>query len=57
MAIQNGEMAKDLYMRMYNSKDRAEIETIREELLAYCKLDTLAEVKVVERLRSLVDSP
>lgn len=31
----------------------AEIETIRKDLLAYCKLDTLAMVKIWEVLQEL----
>jgi hypothetical protein len=54
MAIQNGGMAADAYMRMYYSTDPQEIERIRRALLEYCKLDTLAEVKVLERLQSLL---
>jgi len=35
--------------------DKEEIKSLRESLLRYCELDTLAMVKILEKLRGLVD--
>jgi hypothetical protein len=51
MEISDGEMASEAYARMCQSKDPAEIERIRKALLEYCKLDTLAMVRIVEKLK------
>ena len=37
-----------------HEKPPEETEQIREALLAYCKLDTLAMVKILERLRETI---
>lgn len=49
--IRDGEMAMDAYFRMQGLTDSAEIERIRRALLAYCRLDTFAMVKILEKLR------
>lgn len=51
--IRHGGMAVEAYLQMANSKDRAETKKIRQALLEYCKLDTLAMVKVLEKLREI----
>ncbi|MCL1916811.1 MAG: hypothetical protein FWG14_00610 [Peptococcaceae bacterium] len=38
-----------------HTKTPEEITEIRKALLAYCRLDTLAMVKVLDKLYSLVD--
>jgi hypothetical protein len=48
--VQNGGMAMDAYAAMNQSDDPAQIAKIRQSLLEYCKLDTLAMVKILERL-------
>jgi len=48
--VQNGGMAMDAYAAMNQTADPAEIAKIRQSLLEYCKLDTLAMVKIVECL-------
>lgn len=48
--VQNGGMAMDAYAEMNQSDDPDEIAKIRQSLLEYCKLDTLAMVKILERL-------
>lgn len=45
-------MAMDAYYRMCNSIDSAEVERIRKALLEYCRLDTLAMVKIMEKLKN-----
>jgi hypothetical protein len=53
MEVGDGGMAMNAYFRMSSSEDQAEIEKIRKALLQYCKLDTLAMVKILERLKTL----
>jgi len=48
--IQHGGDAMNAFATLHE-KSAEEIEQIREALLAYCKLDTLAMVKILERLR------
>jgi hypothetical protein len=52
MAISDGNMAMDAYYRMCKETDPAEVERIRNELLAYCRLDTMAMVKILEKLKN-----
>ena len=40
----------DIYTKLHLIKDAAEKEKIRKDLLAYCRLDTLAMVKIWEKL-------
>jgi hypothetical protein len=54
MVISNGGMAIDAYFTMCRSSDQGEIESIRRNLLEYCKLDTLAMVRILERLREML---
>ena len=47
----------DAFPRMGDgSMSEEEIEQTRKNLLAYCRLDTLAMVKVLEKLQELADS-
>jgi hypothetical protein len=48
--VQNGGMAMDAYAIMNQTDDPAEIAKIRKSLLEYCKLDTLAMVKILESM-------
>jgi hypothetical protein len=50
--VQNGSEAMSAFANM-SKLDSAEKEKMREALLAYCKLDTLAMVRVLEKLRKL----
>lgn len=50
MEVGDGGMAMDAYARMCRSEDPDEINQIRKALLEYCKLDTLAMVRILERL-------
>lgn len=53
--VHNGAEAMEAYIAMRNlPKD--DIERIREALLEYCKLDTLAMVKILDKLRELVEA-
>jgi hypothetical protein len=51
--IQSGDVAMNVFPRLQEVADPDEKESIRKALLAYCRLDTLAMVKIWERLRSL----
>jgi hypothetical protein len=48
--VRDGGMAMDAFATMNQTDDPEEIKKIRKSLLEYCKLDTLAMVKIVERL-------
>ena len=47
--IQNGSDAMSAYATLHMQPTK-EIAKIREALLAYCRLDTLAMVKILEKL-------
>ncbi len=51
MEIQDGDMAMQAYFRMRGSDDANEIARLRSALLAYCRLDTLGMVRLIERLK------
>ncbi len=53
LEVKNGGMAIDAWFRMSASADPAETEAIRNALLEYCGVDTLAMVKILERLREM----
>jgi len=50
--VQNGGMAMDAYALMNQTDDPAEIERIRKSLLEYCKLDTLAMIKILDNIKA-----
>jgi len=54
LSIRDGGMAMNAYFAMNQSNDQREIERIRRDLLEYCKLDTLAMVKILEKLREML---
>lgn len=51
MAVANGDDAVLAYKQLGQTVNPAEAEQIRKDLLEYCKLDTLAMVKLLERLK------
>ncbi|MBI5633301.1 MAG: DUF2779 domain-containing protein [Nitrospirae bacterium] len=53
LEIANGNMAMVEYARMNSSKDPAEIEEIRRSLIKYCTLDTLAMVRLLDKLQTM----
>jgi len=55
LVIANGEAAANAYISMESIVDPSEREAIREHLLKYCELDTLAMVKLLEKLRELAE--
>ena len=54
--IQNGGMAMDTFANLHLLKDERQRDEIRADLLAYCKLDTLAMVRIWERLHQHIKS-
>ncbi len=54
LAIAEGETAMLAYARLATVRENEEREKIRQDLLAYCRLDTLAMVRIWEKLVSLV---
>lgn len=56
LEVGDGGAAMDAYHRMCGATDQSEVNKIREALLKYCHLDTLAMVKILVRLRSLVEN-
>lgn len=48
--VQNGTMAVDAAERLFDMTDEKEIQELRDQMLEYCKLDTLAMVKIWEEL-------
>ena len=50
MAIQNGHMATSAYSVIIKSDDPDEIQRIKQALLDYCQLDTLAMVRIYNEL-------
>ena len=54
LEIQEGMVASNKWRDMIDPKtDKKEVEEIYENLLKYCELDTLAMVKILEKLRKL----
>jgi hypothetical protein len=50
--VQNGTMAVDSAERLYDMTNPDEIKKLRTAMLEYCKLDTLAMVKIYEVLKN-----
>lgn len=49
-----GQMASDGWMRMVHSSSVEERQLIREQLLLYCRQDTIAMVRILEKMREAV---
>lgn len=54
MEISDGMMAMDAYREMCQITYLERKENVRKALLEYCKLDTLAMVKILEKLRQMI---
>ncbi len=54
-SVQNGGDAMDTFANLHLLKDKSKRDEIRNDLLAYCRLDTLAMVKIWEKLKVLAD--
>ncbi len=51
--IQNGGMAMDTFANLFKLKDSGMKDSIRNDLLAYCRLDTLAMVKILTKIENV----
>ncbi|MFC2073791.1 DUF2779 domain-containing protein [Campylobacterota bacterium] len=49
--VQNGGEAMLTYTRLSEMEDKEEVTRLRKSLLEYCKLDTLAMVKILQKLK------
>lgn len=54
LEIQDGGSASGIFLGLYGCEDAELIEKTRQDLLAYCKMDTWGMVRVVEVLESCV---
>ncbi len=54
LAIGDGYMAMSAYSLLRAERDTEKAGELRKNLLAYCRLDTLAMVKILERLEEIV---
>lgn len=52
--IQNGGDAMDTFANLHLLKDKSKRDAIRKDLLAYCRLDTLAMFRIWEKLYKIV---
>ena len=52
-SVQNGGDAMETFANLYLLKDKSKREEIRKDLLAYCRLDTLAMVRILEKLMQI----
>lgn len=55
-SIQNGGDAMDIFANLHLLKDKSKRDEIRKDLLAYCHLDTLAMVRIFEKLKEIVEN-
>jgi len=54
LEIQHGEAAMQAFFELEHEADPARVAAMREALWAYCELDTLAMVRILEGLRAAV---
>ncbi len=55
MVIGNGRTAMEAFEALQHNDDKQSIKEIRHALLEYCKLDTLALVKILEKLEEIIE--
>ena len=53
MQISDGQMASSAWLQLWNLENTQEIENKRNALIEYCRQDTLAMVKILEKIREL----
>ena len=53
-SVQNGGDAMDTFANLHLLKDKSKLDDIKKDLLAYCRLDTLAMVRIWEKLYEIV---
>lgn len=52
--VHNGTEAMSIYAKFSVIKDKKRVEILKESLLRYCKLDTLAMVKILNNLKQQI---
>ena len=50
LEIKEGGAASNTFLSMFNESFEGDVEETRRQLLEYCKLDTFAMVKILEKL-------
>jgi hypothetical protein len=53
LEISDGDTASNRYATLHLVKEREEVKKIRKALVEYCRLDTLAMVKIMQKMRAL----
>ena len=53
LEVQEGESASIAFERLYYETDLFRIEQVRNNLLEYCKMDTLAMVEILNKIRKI----
>ena len=53
-SVQNGGDAMDTFANLHLLKDKSKLDEIKKDLLAYCHLDTLAMVRIWEKLDRII---
>ena len=53
IVISGGGDAMNVYAGLYLVEDTKEVEKIREDLRAYCRMDTLGMVRILDKLREV----
>jgi hypothetical protein len=53
LEIQEGTMASTFFLKLAQTQDEEERKRLRQALLNYCELDTLAMVNILEKLRAI----
>ena len=56
LAISSGSIAMTAFEQLQRETDMFKILEIREQLLEYCKLDTLSMVKIFEKLERVIEN-
>jgi hypothetical protein len=56
MVISGGSDAMHVYSALHRKEDKEEVERIRQDLLEYCRLDTLGMVRLVEKLKEVCNN-
>jgi len=54
-SIQNGSDAMNTFANLHLLKDKSKRDEIQKDFLAYCRLDTLAMVRILERLWEMIE--
>ena len=57
LEVGDGGAAMDAYHRMCSAADQSEVNKIREALLKYCHLDTLAMVRILKSCMVFIVDP